>query len=79
MEDKRLWELAKKYGTPLYIFDADLIKKTYTMMKKELKDFEIFFSVKANPSLAICQVLKESGSSIEVASEGELRLALERV
>lgn len=28
MEDKRLWELAKKYGTPLYIFDADLIKKT---------------------------------------------------
>ena len=43
MEDKRLWELAKKYGTPLYIFDADLIKKTYTMMKKELKDFEIFF------------------------------------
>lgn len=76
MEDKRLWELAKKYGTPLYIFDADLIKNTYTMMKKELKDFEIFFSVKANPSLAICQVLKESGSSIEVASEGELRLAL---
>ncbi|MCW6109101.1 diaminopimelate decarboxylase [Clostridium sporogenes] len=68
---------AQKYGTPLYLFYADEMEKKYQMMKSSLPNqFEIFFSVKANSALAICQILQKNGSGIEVASKGELCLAL---
>ncbi len=76
MNDRYLKELAEKYGTPLYVFDANNIQCTYYEMKKSIGDIEIFYSVKANPSLAICQILQKSGSCIEVASKGELELAI---
>ncbi|MGB8453608.1 MAG: diaminopimelate decarboxylase [Anaerocolumna sp.] len=77
MDDNKIASLTRKYLTPLYIFDGDNIEDNYQYMKKLLPEqFDVFYSVKANPSLAICQVLQNNGSGIEVASEGELRLAL---
>lgn len=78
MNDKQMKALAQKYKTPLYLFDGDKIEETYGDMKKSLPDkFEIFYSVKANPMLGICKVLQRNSSGIEVASAGELYLALE--
>ncbi len=75
--NNKLYEMSKKYETPLYVFDGNKIRDTYYMMRDALgKRVEIFFSVKANPTLAVCQILKNAGSSIEVASKGELHLAL---
>ncbi len=77
MDDNVIQSLARKYQTPIYIFDGDDIENRYHYMKNLLpKQFDIFYSIKANPSLAICQVLQNNGSGIEVASEGELHLAL---
>lgn len=78
MEDYMLRELAEKYGTPLYLFDGDKIEETYRMMKDSFSNkIDLFYSVKANPTLAVCQILQKNGCGIEVASKGELRLALE--
>lgn len=77
MNDHKMKELSEKYGTPLYVYDSELIENTYFKMKSLLwNKFDIYFSVKSNPSLGICQLLKELGSGIEVASAGELLLAL---
>lgn len=77
MDDRLLRNLVTQYGTPLYVFDGDGIANTcHTMTHLLPKGSEIFFSVKANPSLAICQLVKTLGSGIEVASSGELCLAM---
>ncbi|HEX3029377.1 MAG TPA: type III PLP-dependent enzyme [Clostridia bacterium] len=77
MEDKMLLDIAEVNGTPLYVFDGDCIIFSYKMLKNALpRDFEILYSIKANPLLGICELFKELGSGIEVASSGELYTAL---
>ncbi len=77
MEDKKLEELAKEYGTPLYAYDAAQIISQYEILKKSLpREFGIFYSMKANPLLGLCQLFKKLGARIEVASSGELQTAV---
>jgi diaminopimelate decarboxylase len=73
-----LQNTVKTYQTPLYLYDADKIKFQYSCLKDSLpENFEIFYSMKANPLLGICQLFNTLGSNIEVASGGELHIALE--
>src|SRR3712207_4536845 len=75
---ERLLIMANKYKTPLYIYDGDELKERYEFMKENLPDnFEIFFSIKSNPNIGICQILNNINCGIEVASGGELLLARE--
>lgn len=77
MEDNVLQELAQKYGTPLYAYDGDKIISQYQKLKSCLpKEIDIFYSMKTNPLLGICQLFKNLNSSIEVASIGEMYTAL---
>ncbi len=77
MDDKTLQLLAEEYGTPLYAYDTARIISQYETLKNSLPDtFGVFYSMKANPLLGICQLFKTLGSSIEVASSGELHTAL---
>lgn len=78
MDEKQMIALANKYSTPLYLYDGNQLEEKYLCMKKALPDsFELFYSVKANPLFGICRLLQMSQSGIEVASGGELYLALE--
>jgi len=76
MNDNMIKEIIKKYKTPMYLYDGEIIKNQYAKLKGCLPEqFEIFFSMKANPLLGICQLMRSLGSRIEVASEGELHTA----
>jgi diaminopimelate decarboxylase len=78
MDRNQLQAIVQQYGTPLYVYDGEIIERQFQLLTSCLPDeFEIFYSVKANPLLGICQLLKEIGSHIEVASKGELFVALE--
>jgi diaminopimelate decarboxylase len=67
----------KKYGSPLYLYDGDKIEDRYKILKESLPScFEIFYSIKANPLIGICQILLRSGGKAEAASAGELYTAL---
>jgi diaminopimelate decarboxylase len=69
-------EIAERYGTPFYLYDAGLISARIQAVRKALET-EVSYSVKANPSLAVCQLIAaEEGAGAEVASAGELALAL---
>ncbi len=77
MNDNHLQALAQKYGTPLYAYDGDKIVSQFKKLKSCLpEEMEIFYSMKTNPLLGICQLFKSLNSSIEVASCGELFIAL---
>ncbi len=77
MKDNVLQGLAQKYGTPLYTYDGDIIVSQFQKLKSCLPEgIEIFYSMKTNPLLGICQLFKNLNSSIEVASIGEMYTAL---
>ncbi|MBO9598824.1 MAG: diaminopimelate decarboxylase [Cohnella sp.] len=78
MNDVDYRSLAEQYGTPLYVYQGDMIESRYRLLRGCLPEsFEVFYSVKCNPLLGVCQLFRELGSGIEVASLGELRMALQ--
>ena len=71
-----LSHLAEAYGTPFYLYRGELIVDRLRQVQAALGEHvEIFYSLKANPSLAITQILARAGTGAEVASGGELELA----
>lgn len=77
MNDDQLKKISLEYGTPLYVYDSEIIKRQYFCLKNSLPEcFEIFYSIKTNPLLGICELFRKLGSNIEVASSGELFIAL---
>lgn len=77
MEKEKIKFLASKYGTPLYIYDAKEINNSFEKLKSVLpENSKIYFSLKSNPLIGICQQLYKKGCKVEVASMGELYIAL---
>ncbi len=69
--------IAKKTGTPVFVFDANLIKSNYQRFKKAFSKYypvEIFFSVKTNNELQVLKILQALGSSAQISSGMELYL-----
>ncbi len=65
--------IIEKLGTPLFIYDAETIKERYEYLRANLPlEVDIFYAMKANPSLAVIKQLVNLGAGVEVASEGEL-------
>lgn len=78
MKDDQIKALAEQYGTPFYFYDKAVMTENYHHLKESIyPGAELFYSMKANPALGICQVFCGWGSGIEVASAGELYTALE--
>lgn len=70
-------ELAERFGTPLYVYDLDVIDRQVGALRAALPErVELAYAVKANPSLAIVTHLGGLGLGADVASGGELATAL---
>ncbi|UOR12408.1 diaminopimelate decarboxylase [Halobacillus amylolyticus] len=74
-------DIAEAYGTPLYVYDVDRIRTNARAFVQTFKQHEIpaqvAYASKAFSSIAMLQVAKEEGLSLDVVSEGELHTALE--
>jgi diaminopimelate decarboxylase len=73
-------ELAERYGTPAYIYAEDDMRaraRAYVeAFEARTDDFEVIYASKALPITAAYRVMAEEGLSVDVASGGELYLAL---
>ena len=71
--------LAKKYGTPLYVYSAGQILDRYRLFSHAFahRDHLICYSVKANSNLSILKLLADQGSGFDIVSGGELERLLE--
>ena len=70
--------LAKKYDTPLYIYDFDHIKKQYEKLKEAFRARKslICYAVKANSNLSVIKHLTNLGAGCDCVSIGEVKRAL---
>ena len=70
-------KLAKKYSTPLYIYDFDYIKERYLDLKGAFKARKslICYAVKANSNLSVIKHLVDLGAGCDCVSIGEIRRA----
>lgn len=72
-------ELAKEYGTPLYVMSEDGIRencrKIRTKFMNKYPGSLALFASKAFSSIAIYKIIKEEGLGIDVVSSGELYTA----
>jgi diaminopimelate decarboxylase len=73
-------ELAREFGTPAYVYAEDDIRsraRAYLDAFRARTDrFEVIYASKAFPCTAVFRLLAEEGISADVASGGELFLAL---
>jgi diaminopimelate decarboxylase len=73
-------ELAERFGTPAYIYAEDDMRRRareYLLAFEQRTDgFEVIYASKALPVTAAYRVMREEGLSVDVASGGELRMAL---
>lgn len=76
LEDVNLEELAKQYGTPLYVYSASHIKDRIKAFRDAFPDADFHYAVKANGNFSIIKILKDEGLGVDVVSGGELRKAL---
>lgn len=71
-------EIAERFGTPLYVYDGDVLEQVYQELRGLLTPkVELFYSLKANPNISIVHLLHELGARAEVCSMTELHTALE--
>lgn len=69
-------ELARTYGTPLYVYDADVLRRQYERLRDALHPaVDIFYSLKSNPNIAVFSLLRSWGAGAEVSSLAELTTA----
>ena len=79
MNNKVLLEAVDKFGTPLYIYDSNMIKSQYNRLKqsfKDVKNLQINYAVKALSNISILKYMINMGSGIDAVSIQEVKLAL---
>ncbi len=71
-------ELARRFGTPLYVYDTQWIRERVTGFQEAFGavDHLVAYSVKANGNLAVLRVLAGLGCGADITSGGELFRAL---
>src|SRR4051794_10780725 len=73
-------ELAREFGTPCYVVAEDDLRARarsfLAAFRARTERFDVHFATKAFPCTAVLRVLREEGLGCDVASGGELTLAL---
>ncbi len=73
-----LEELAKEYGTPLYVYHAEKILEQFDTLKKAFEgvDLRIMYAAKALTNINILKILRNAGSGLDAVSLEEVYLAI---
>jgi diaminopimelate decarboxylase len=77
-EQAPLDELARRFGTPCYVYSRAAIESAYAEFVRALagRDAMLCYSVKANSNLAVLALLAELGAGFDIVSGGELARVL---
>jgi diaminopimelate decarboxylase len=73
VQNIKVSELAKKYGTPLYIYDSEIMKERYDIFFDTVKEVKgsIHYAVKANDSINVIKFFSKLGCGADIVSIGE--------
>lgn len=70
--------IAKRFGTPLYIYDADIIIRQINNLKSAFSgtDIKIKYAAKALTNVSILKLIRKHGAGVDVVSLQEAHLAM---
>lgn len=74
VEQVPLDDIARRFGTPCYVYSKAAIRAAYGEYARALqgRDAMVCYSVKANSNLAVLALLAELGAGFDIVSGGEL-------
>jgi diaminopimelate decarboxylase len=77
-EDVPIATLAKKLGTPLYIYSARTLRRHFRVLREAFRndDVLICFAMKALSNLSVLKLFSEMGAGFDIVSVGELMRCL---
>ena len=79
MQPEILVQLAKQFGSPLYVYDAQKIQSQYQRLTNafsKVARLRINYAAKALSNVAILQLMKQMGSNLDTVSIQEVKLGL---
>ncbi|WP_178983859.1 diaminopimelate decarboxylase [Winogradskyella helgolandensis] len=79
MNDNTLLQIAKDFGSPVYVYDAEKIETQYKRLTKafsKVKHLKLNYAVKALSNISVLKLFNKLGSGIDTVSIQELRLGL---
>ena len=70
--------IAEGAGTPVYVYNAEVIRRQYRALDRALAAIphRLAYAVKANANLAVLRTLRDLGAGADIVSGGELARAL---
>lgn len=68
-------ELAREYGTPLYVTSEDRIRDNFRRFKKAFPEAHIYFAAKSNNNIVVQRIMAQEGAGADAFSDGEIYLA----
>lgn len=77
-EDLAVADLAKRYGTPLYVYSRASFTAKFQAFTEAMQGYPhlICYAVKANSNLAVLNLLARLGAGFDIVSQGELERVL---
>lgn len=79
METKTLLNVAKEYGSPVYVYDSQKIISQYKRLTSafdKVKRLKVNYAVKALSNLSILKLMKSLGAGLDTVSVQEVKLGL---
>ncbi|EKT4480833.1 type III PLP-dependent enzyme [Pseudomonas putida] len=75
---QKMKAFADKQETPFVLIDTQMISQAYDDLRAGFEFAKVYYAVKANPAVEIIDLLKEKGSSFDIASIYELNKVMDR-
>jgi diaminopimelate decarboxylase len=76
-QSRLLRAVAEQYGTPLYLYDLADLRRAHTQLREAIPEHSpLYYALKANPHPQVAGELAAIGCRSEVASAGEVDLAM---
>ena len=79
MNNEHLLDLVNKYGSPLYVYDTDIIASQYRRITdafEKVEELQLNYAVKALSNINILRFFKNLGAGLDTVSIQEVNLAL---
>ena len=78
IDEVSLEDLAKEYGTPVYVYSGSKLKENLKGYLSSIREKDkVCYSVKSNSNIHLLELLADLGSGFDVVSGNELRKCLE--
>ncbi len=79
MKNETLLNIAKEFGSPVYVYDASKIEAQYKRLTSafvKVKQLKINYAVKALSNISILKFMKQLGAGLDTVSIQEVKLGL---